>query len=337
MPEATAPDWVLRALAPFLESHEIRRSAALTEWRFASRYFSSQIYFTVKFDEAPAARFVAKFPKVRRSRGATHLAPRNPEDIELAALEFRALETLANTWRTNEVRFIQPRFYDAASGLLVFPFVLGTDLHSGPLARQLLVGAPSEDLLKTLHTLGEALARYHGNVRAMGPYDVSKTKARIEGCAARLGVKVPAWAQRPEVSAVPLVSGIRGFEIRSVRTGEGKIWLFDPGQLRQEPAEADIARFLVSVKLLAWGTPYFVMATRSAPMEATFLSGYTTHGKIDRDMLRLLILREISWNWDQSVEVTRGKSLPRAVKALLQRVYVDPGFRRLWRDVTRDE
>jgi hypothetical protein len=328
---------VLSALAPFLRAvKNTDPSDAVTGWQFHSRYFSSQIFFTLGRSDGTLRHFVAKFPKAARGRGHSQLPGRLPEDVGLAAEEYRAFRGLSESWPKDHSDFVQPLFYDPSSGFLVFPFVAGQDLYVPSLARQLVFGRLPIRFMHDVGRLGSSLGAYHARSANPGTFFPDKVLARIEKAGHEFDAPLPGWLRGEGKRSASVVPGIRGFEVRNARSGADRIWLFDPGRLRDEPAEADVARFLVSLKILTWGTVYFALPVATQEIEQAFLTGYRQHRTPDPALLRLFLLRELSWNWTECVEVIKLKRLPPAAQHMLTTAYVHPGFRRHWRSLVAD-
>jgi len=224
-------------------------------------------------------------------------------------------------------------FYDEASGMLVFPEIVGRDIHSRALAARLLMNGKPAGFKQILRRVAHALAGYHGATARSGPVDVARMVTKLQEKTRQLGVSSPAAWSLSLRQQSRLVPGIRGFEIRNMLSAGTKILLFDPGRLRLEPPEADLARFLVSLRLIAWGTSLFVVGLKTRWIEAAFLDAYRESHPIDEDWLRFLVTREVLWNWETSREALAVRPWPGYLRSLVRAAYLEPGFRRLWHEV----
>jgi hypothetical protein len=329
------PPWLTSALVPFVQ--QVSRDLTATRvgaWRFESRYFSSLIHFALEVEGLPQA-FVAKFPKAQRRRGFTTLPARMPDDVRIAQLEHDALGALAKTWPQGATVFVSPVFFDSNTGMLVFRRLDGIDVYSARLAGELVSSPTPKGLVQILGSVGRELARYHDATAGDGDIDASRIRLRIKNKADALGIAMPHAVDALELNdRTTLVPGIRGFEIRNMMIVNGTIVLFDPGRLRDEPPEADIARMIVSLRMLTWGTRHFLRAVNTTAIEAAFLEGYRENRTINAAWLNLLIFRELAWNWQEGREVLAVRSWPGWFRALLAISYVDFGFRRLWREAS---
>jgi hypothetical protein len=334
MADARAPRWVLETLQPFLEQDfGSGWSTALREWRFESRYFSSLILFTTRGESSSPHRYLAKLPKAERGRGLNQVPERVPADLDLAQQEYTALVELAKTWPRGDVSYVEPRFFDATRGMLVFDYLEGQDLYTRQLPLSLVFRAPSNPVLSGLRRVGSALALYHARTTIAAQFDYARVLAKIEQRSQALGVRLPgslASIARGHSSIV--VPGIKGFEFRNARIGADRIWFFDPGRLRQEPAEADVARFLVSLRLCGWGTPYFSLPIRTGALVEAFIHAYRNGHPLNEQALDLFILKEVLWNWREFRDVLATKTALPVFSALMTKLYLDYPFRRLWRD-----
>ena len=188
----SVPPWVLGALQPFLESQIGENwESCIGEWHFQSRYFSSLIAFRI---EGPSSgRFLAKFPKAVRGRGFSQVPTRLDVDLELAKQEYSALQALAKHWPHGETSYVQPRFYDRATGMLVFDYLDGCNLYSRSLPLRLALGSIPTALLNSMRTLGHALAAYHTTTRTSGHFDFSRLSVKVQARAEMLGLPSAKW------------------------------------------------------------------------------------------------------------------------------------------------
>jgi hypothetical protein len=335
--QGSRPNWVIDLLRPFLEAHIGQGwESALRDWKLESRYFSSVILFSVEGSTALSGRFFAKLPKAARGRGHEQVPARVPADLELAAQEKRALEVLSATWQSDTASYVNPRFFDPHAGMLVFDYVSGHDLYDRRLPVRLLWGNRMSAFCWALERIGDALAAYHACTEMDGEYDTDRLLKKVEVGADALGAPSGGSIPSPGFRRITrLVKGIKGFELRNIRVGPDKIWLFDPGRLRDEPPEADIARFLVSIRICAWGTPYFPIPLKTQFLERAFLAGYGRIRLVDHEILRLFVLREILWNWREAWDVVAVKQERGQFLRPFRHAYVNLAFRRLWQSAIK--
>ena len=202
---------------------------------------------------------------------------------------------------------------------------------------RLLWRRPVGDLVVRLRSIGHSLAAYHARTARQADFDHTRLIAKIQEGAEALRTNVPGWL-KPEArmdQPTTVVPAIKGFEVRNARVAGGRIWLFDPGRVRDEPPEADIARFLVSLRMCGWGTPYFVVPLDTISLEAAFMEGYLGVRAFDAQVLALFVAREALWNWREGRDAIASKGLPRVMRALMAGVYVEIPFRRLWLAATK--
>ena len=72
------------------------------------------------------------------------------------------------------------------------------------------------------------------------------------------------------------VTTLKGIDIRNVLLDErNSAFLLDPGRMKIAFREADLARFLMTYRILFWGNPLFAIGFRpDAAAEDAFLEGY---------------------------------------------------------------
>jgi hypothetical protein len=305
---------------------------ALVQHAIESRYHSSILPFTLEANGG-SREFLVKFPKAKMGRGFTRVPERTSEDIEVSRQERDAITALATTWQGKSSSYIAPLFYDDQTGGLVYPVIAGKDL----------IELPYGQVKSLAKSLGTDLASYHGAQQVTGAFPVPATMQKVtsilDDLVATSGMSVGLMVMRfldgirkTAGSSAALVPAIKGFELRNARLGlDRRLWLFDPGKLKTEPRETDIARFLVSCQMFFWGRARFVTDAPSGELDRAFLEAYSAENDYDRVLLDLFVTREIMKNWLISIRVTELKRIPSWVKQALIRFYVNPGFSRLLR------
>jgi hypothetical protein len=294
---------------------------------FESRYFSSLIRFRIQ-DSGRVTSHIAKFPKAVMRRGYGVMPQRTPDDIRVARQEYDSLLELGKTWVGKASSYTQPIFFDSEVGGFVLNEIVGTDLVNGA----------DKDAAQALTCLGADLAAYHASsIQSRdidAPQVLEKTLLLKTELETRAGARFPESFQNAvslaagrSAGSAALVRAIKGFEIRNARVAtSGHIWLFDPGKLKMEPAEADIARFVTSCRMVRWNRVDFIWRTGSEEAERAFVNSYQMRRPINHMLLAFLTTREILKNWLAGIRAAELKALPRWLEKGVQVLYVNRGF-----------
>ena len=123
---------------------------------------------------------------------------------------------------------------------------------------------------------------------------------------------------------------LKGLDLRNVLIDkEGTVYLLDPGKMSDDVGEADLARFIVTCRILYWGGVLFFL--RLAPdrsYERSFIQGYYGADKRPHKLIGILIIKELLKQWRWAHVNLRFKHWPKPLKQLLEKTYIAPFYRR---------
>lgn len=307
-------------------------------------YYS--LLFTVAAPGGPDV--VVKVPKTDlRARPADGILPLTSEDRALGRAEFDALTLMNRSWRGEDVRV---RWVNAVGYIEEYNAIVTQRVDAREvwapyvrLAARRLLGSSDAGaaLAGALERIGTALGRFH---MTHGKTDRAPTDAlaqRLRQLHERLGGD----ALGPALSAklVRGVAGIaaarwnvldtvtfKGIDVRNVlRANDDSLWLVDPGKTKRGPAEADLSRFLMTWRILFWGTPWFAARVTPHPsIESAFLRGYDANAWRDPSVLSAWLLKEALKHWVTARETLALRQWGVARERLTRSIYVDPFHRR---------
>lgn len=128
----------------------------------------------------------------------------------------------------------------------------------------------------------------------------------------------------------PLVPMCEGFEIRNILVDKNRtVYVVDPGRIREGHGMDDLAHFLVSISMLFWGGPLFVLRFRSLEKyRVCFLNGYFSSNQ-EIPFIKLLCwfeAKEVIRQWKEAYFILSYKNYPDFVREWMRRYYVDPFF-----------
>lgn len=308
-------------------------------------YFS--VTFELELQDAGVRRGVyVKIPKtdLRRSAlsrglGATEGDPR------LALEEYQSLRYLEGAWRADDVgvRYVRPlRFYEELNAL-VTERAYAADacrlLRRRDLARKAGIGRGDDLARRVLTRIGIALRRFHDKSSRASTFEVRTALPKFQRYCAelvalgadrrtceRVGAALETLRDYECRSAV--TTTLKGFDIRNVLIDDVEnVFLLDPGKTKENFREADLARFLITWRILYWGSPALALGLqpdRSA--EEGFLQGYFGDGSKPGTVLALFLIKELLKHWRTAYDSLGLKSWSRLAKRLTAVLYIDPFY-----------
>ena len=309
-------------------------------------YFSAVFPVTATGPEGTAGAFV-KIPKCDLRRTGGDLLTFTPDDRRMAEDEFHSLETLAAEWQAPNLRvaFVRPLGFIAEANAVVTERAVAADacevFRRWDLRRRLGSAEAAESLADALGRIGAALRRFHDRFARPGVVDREALAAKLSRYASAIAGKSGGGAfwrrvihqigqlERGSVEA-PVVPTLKGFDVRNVLIdGHGAIFLLDPGRMKTSCPEADLARFVMTYRILHWGSPWHLLRLTPDPRaEARFLGGYYGPDARVGNLLALQMVKEVLKHWHTARESLRMKRWPAPVARAVRTVYVDPFYRR---------
>jgi hypothetical protein len=283
-----------------------------------------------------------KIPKVDlRRRGGTIL-PISVDDRRMAQDEYDSLLFLADRWRADDLRvsFVRPLGFFEPCNAIVLAHVRARDacetLRRWDLRRRVGDRGASRRTQDVMARMGLALRRLHDGtaqpstfrggalqdklVRYIERLDPIVADRRVLSSARDAAMRIGQMSQ-----AVECTSTLKGIDIRNVMLdGDDGIVLFDPGKRKITLPEADLARFLVTYRILWWGHPAFLFGCRADPRaEDAFLHAYEGRGSVRGPLFHAQMVKELLKHWATAHESLRLKAWPPVVSRVLAAGWID--------------
>ena len=128
--------------------------------------------------------------------------------------------------------------------------------------------------------------------------------------------------------AVPTLKGI---DIRNVLIDrQDRLYLLDPGRLKITYREADLARFIMTYRILYWGSKLLLLVREPDPKsEAAFLGSYYSHSQPScPQLIDFFLLKEQLKHWYTALDSLQRRPWPSPLKRIVAMVYVNPFYTR---------
>ena len=131
-----------------------------------------------------------------------------------------------------------------------------------------------------------------------------------------------------EATEVPTLKGI---DIRNVLMDEqDKLFLLDPGRMKRTCREADLARFLMTYRILYWGSWLFLLGLRpDIQAEEAFLDAYYSKtAPRSQKLLSYFLIKEQLKHWHTAIDSLRLLAWAMPIKRLIEATYINPYYTR---------
>lgn len=284
-----------------------------------------------------------KVPKTDRERRT--FLPLTEADRKMAEDEYESLVRLAGHWKSpgGNMAYVKPLGFLKEHNAIVTERFYAEDFFKTfrrQDARGKLSSSGHDNHARgILHDLGRSHANFHGHSLEEKTFRADRTLEKIAGYCGQLkrfGVDarfIDGMADRLERlqgyrTQAGFTTTLKGLDIRNVFIDvAGKVFLLDPGKMKTEVREADLARFIVTCRILYWGSmPFFLRLRPDPSYEKSFLDGYYDGRRGNDKILALFMLKELFKHWRMAHVVLKFKKWPGPVKRFLKATYIDPFY-----------
>ncbi len=282
-----------------------------------------------------------KIPKADFSRD--HIFPITSDDRRLAEEEYRSLVTLSESWDSPDIKvnFVKPLNFITNYNAIITERVYAKDLfkffRKYDLLRKIGLAKNHDPMYDILGRIGKALSRFHEKSFKKKAFIIDETIFKIRNYClqlSRFGVEehilnpiiAKLDATKGYNSASHFTNTIKGLDIRNTLLDNNyNVFLLDPGRMRNDYKETDLARFIVTCRILYWGSLlFFLQLSPHVSYENIFLNGYYNN---DDDhsgqILIIFIIKELFKHWLMAHNVIQIKKWPTPIKHFLKFSYID--------------
>ncbi len=291
-------------------------------------------------------RGYGKIPKCDPSKRS--VSQLNEADRVLAKNEYSSLEFLRDHWPGSKfgVDFVTPLAFVETSNLLITEELPGEHLHV-QMRRRLLKKKLSfrsvgvDPLVPCFARIGKALGAFHREHRA--PKNViaasiadkliatSKEICKQTGIDLASVVNACIGEDMLEILNDTQTKTMKGFDIRNIIVdGYESINIIDPGKIKVDTALADLARFIVTVRLVFWGSWYCpLIVSEVNEYEDAFVDAWRSESGLATDGLSILIVKEVLRYWLIGLDAAARSAPNKFLERGLKRYYVNRVFLRM--------
>jgi hypothetical protein len=306
----------------------------------AANYYS----FTFRLEWAGGPSVFVKVPKEDMRGGEKRIFPLSAGDRQLGREEAASLGRLNQVWPADDlgVQWVRLRHFLPDANAIVTERVVADEalevFRRLDQRRRLGAGEDRRRLAAMMARLGGALGRYHRAQAVPGAFGVAHFRSKLAAYRSRLGsIPQPAGpaldrklAELPAADLPGLfVPTLKGIDLRNVLVGPGdRLFLLDPGRTKPALREADVARFLLTYRVLYWGSRrLFLLREPDPEAETAFLrSYYREAGSFSPELLAAQLLKEQLKHWVTALDSLRRRGWPTGLVRLAVALYVTPFY-----------
>lgn len=309
-----------------------------------TNYFS--FVFSMQINTAnESLKVFVKIPKEDLRLREKSIFPITAGDRLMAQAEAESLRRLDDEWKDDELKVSWVKLYgeipeynalitNAATGKEALDVFRVWDIK-----RRYGYAKDRKKLVSAMGRLGAAFGRFHKLSAKPVNFHTDKFIPKlIRYCrqieSHPLGAKLQSVIDQinkqtgQEIRAVE-VPTLKGIDIRNILIdGEDKLFVLDPGRIKLACREADLSRFLMTYRILYWGSLKFILGLRpDLNAESVFLNNYYKNNFAPSDrLLHLFFVKEQLKHWHTALESLEMRTYPVIVKRLIAGIYVNPYY-----------
>lgn len=274
------------------------------------------------------------------------ILPLTDADRKFGEAEYSSLVCLSKFWQSEDigVSFVTPlgflKDYNAIVTRRIFAGDIFKVFRKYDLLGKLHIGRHNNPMHDFLFRIGMALSRFHKTALTECTFTMEEAIKKIEYyCSQLRSFRVNNKLLDDILRGIRCLKGYRvtthvtktlkGLDVRNILTdNSGHVYILDPGKLKEDYREMDLARFIVTCRILYWGGLFFILGLcPDHSYEDNFLKGY--YG-IDEKVSKIhivLIIKELLKHWCMAYTVLHLKPWHNAIKGFLRHTYIDPFYK----------
>jgi len=169
----------------------------------------------------------------------------------------------------------------------------------------------------------EALEKIQKNIIFLQKYDVNNYSLE---CISKSLNKFAGTEYKTSI-----VKNLKGIDVRQILFDEYfQCCVMDPGKITKNFIEVDLARFIVTCRILYWGTFGILLKLKpNRRYEDNFMNGYKSSVSLSQEALKIMIIKEFFKHWKMAHISLERKKWPKLFKLLLRKLYVDSFYKHL--------
>jgi hypothetical protein len=288
-----------------------------------------------------------KIPKIiygDKNKGFNY--PLSQDDFTLAKNEYESLLLLSNSWSSEfGITFIHPLGYINEYNAIVTERFFGDfffkEFQKYDFKEKIFIKVDNP-IYFAMQNFGQSLNTFHQKSISEAIFQTNEVLEKIQ--------KYIIFLQKFNVSNYDLelilealnefsgteyktsiVKNIKGIDVRQILFNEKfEYCVMDPGKITKNFIEVDLARFIVTCRILYWGTFGILLKLKpNRRYEENFMNGYKSSVSFSQDALKIMIIKELFKHWKMAHISLERREWPKLFKLLLRKLYVDSFYKHL--------
>ena len=308
--------------------------------------FSITFWINFSGDDGLSSVYI-KIPKIifgDKNKGFNY--PLTQADFILAKNEYESLMLLSNSWTPDfGVTFIQTLGYIDEYNAII------TERFSGDFffkefqkydVKEKVFKQTSNPIYSAMFNFGQSLNSFHQKSISEAVFKTNVVLEKIQ--------KYIIFLQKYDVNNYSLefisealkefsdmeyktsiVKNLKGIDVRQILFNEQfQCCVMDPGKITKNFIEVDLARFIVTCRILYWGTFGILLKLKpNRRYEDNFMNGYKSSVSLSQEALKIMIIKELFKHWKMAHISLERRKWPKLFKLLLRKLYVDSFYKHL--------
>ena len=307
-------------------------------------YFS--FVFSIDMDvSGDSKRFFVKIPKENLQIREKTILPITAGDRKMAEAEIDSLKELENSWKSDDLKvyWIRLKTIDYDYNAIVTEAVYGAELldsfRKWDLFRRIGKNKNEGYLISTMSRLGMALGRFHNIHAKKGEFIIDNERGKVNKYCLELKSCMSESLERrirkatdrifDHKNLVTFVFCLKGIDLRNVLINDEKdLFFLDPGGLKDSCFEADLARFIMTYRILYWGSKlFFLRLTPSKNAENAFYKAYyETTNQSPSVLQQFYLIKEQLKHWHTAVISLKLLKIPNILKWAVEKTFINPYY-----------
>jgi hypothetical protein len=272
------------------------------------------------------------------------LSPVTKFDRELAKNELKSLEILSKAWDiSNGVSFVKVIAYIEEYNAILTEHVLGVflfkEFRKSDLQKKYKTPHNDKTMIG-LYKFGKSVKSFHENssvssilntqdiINKFNNYFIFLKSTGVSSKYLNSFIDIFIHSTNAEYHTLTS-DNLKGIDIRQIFISDNQsLYVIDPGKLSQGHNEIDLARFIVTCRIIYWGTlKGFFRYGPHPSYEEKFLHGYFGKDFSRSKSLHIFILKEYIKHWKLVHSGILRRKWPFFIKYIIKKLYVDPFFK----------
>jgi len=305
------------------------------------------ICFWIKFTDKPDS-FYVKMPKIIfYDKNNTDLCNISTQDRRLAVDEFNSLRYLDKNWE----ELFNVKFVDLVGYIEKYNIIITRKINSEVFYKKYRFfdkyGTPKtykvDPILDGMERFGKSLSKFHSksslNSKIRSDDVIIKFEYYMKVLMGfgvnynRLKRLINYLSEHESFSSDSvIVDNIKGIDVRQIFIDDNGLEIIDPGKIHRGYKEVDLARFIVTCRILYWGT--WAILFKRVPHNMyvdRFIGGYYCDDKqkTSKKILSLFIVKEILKHWKMAHISLDKRGWSKITTVFLKKIYIDPFYSKI--------